>query len=157
MGSFICGWNILNVLWCNCCTVDRVTAHWIPGLNIEEMKMVTWETRCGLLMEAALLWQMGTLVYQIAGFLSFWKNLPSSILIFWKPKLAPYSVDRPPFMLFCRLSFLQFIESYTTLEENLKNTRNRFLVTFPYICSGVFWVVTGQAGEMSRNSWPLMK
>lgn len=161
MGSLICVWNILKVLWCNCCTVDVVTAHWIPGLNREETKMITWETKGGLLMAAALLRQKGTLVYQIAGFLSFWRNLPSSILIFWKPELAPYSVVRPPFMFFCRLNFLQFIVSYTTLEKNLINTRNRFLFIFPYICSGLLWVVMGQTGaaawEMNRNSWPLIK
>lgn len=70
MGSFICGWNILKVLWCNCCTVGMVTAHWIPGLNIEESKMITWETKYWLLMKAVLLWKMGTLVYQILGFYS---------------------------------------------------------------------------------------
>lgn len=156
MGSFICVWNILKVLWCNCCTVDMVTAHWIPGLNIEKTKMIIWETKCGLLMEAALLWQMGILVYQITECLSLWRNLPSSILIFWKTELAPYSVDRTPciFSLDC---FLQFIGSYTTLEENLINTRNRYLIIFPFICSGLLWVVMGQMGEMNRNSWPLMK
>lgn len=155
IGSFICVWNILKVLWCSCCTVDMVTAHWIPGLNIEKTKMISWETKCGLLMEAALLWQMGTLLYQITGFLSFWRNLSSSILIFCKPELVPYCVDRPLFMLFCRLHFLPLIGIYTTLEENLINAINRFLVIFPYICSGFLWVVMRQTEEMNRNSWAL--
>lgn len=161
MGSFICVWNILQVLWCNCCAVDMVTAHWTPGLNIEETKMITWENKCGLFMEAVLLRQMGTLVYQISGFLFFWRNLSSSILMLWKSELAPYSVVRPLFMFFCRLSFFQFIVSYTTLEKNLINIRNRFLIIFPYICSGLLSVVMGQtrttAWEMNRNSWSLMK
>ena len=28
--------------------VDMVTAHLIPSLNIEEIKMITWETKCRL-------------------------------------------------------------------------------------------------------------
>lgn len=55
---------------------------------------------------------------------------------------GPYEVEWPALMgFFGRHGFLQFISSYAALEEHLINTRNRFLIMLPYICSGVLWEV----------------
>lgn len=82
----------LKVLWCNCCMVDMVTTHWIPRLNIEEIKMITWETKHGLhYYDKWVFWCIASLSFSPSQ-----HTYTAPCCCFESLELEPCNVEKPP-------------------------------------------------------------